>query len=123
MKKNRFFLVFKPKKQAMSDLYSPKPRARNPVLPPYVQPEAEDPVVILYRTEDDRMACWASIGGEPDNGYYCIYRGDRQGTIAMVEYVLKALKQGNPAVLLEKPAASLDGLEEQIFKTCARERN
>ena len=92
----------------MSNLYSLKPRERNPVLPPFDQPEVEDPVVILYRTEDDRMACSASIGGEPDNGYYCIYRGDRQGTIAMVECVLNALKQGNPAVRLEKPAASRD---------------
>ena len=87
----------------MSNLYFPKLRARNSV-----QHEAEDPVVILYRTEDDSIASRASIGGEPDNGYYCIYRGDRQGTIAMVEYVLKALKQGHPPVLLGKPAASPD---------------
>jgi hypothetical protein len=40
-------------------------------------------------------------GGESDNGYYCIYRGDGQDAIAMVECVLNALKHGNPAVLLE----------------------
>ena len=85
----------------MSDLYFLKPRARNSF-----QPEAEDPVVILYKTGNDSMACRASIGGESDNGYYCIYRGDRQRTITIVEYVLDALKQGSPAVLLGKPAAS-----------------
>src|SRR5215469_12628827 len=100
----------------MSNLYSLKPRERNPVLPPFDQPEAEDPVVILYRTEDDRMACSASIGGEPDNGYFCIYAAIGKALSPWSNACSTHLSGGIQPSLLKRPQRAEIAWKNKIFK-------
>lgn len=49
----------------------------------------------IIKLADDQLALRASIGGRPDIGWYCSYRGNRADIIAMLEIVLEDLKNPN----------------------------
>jgi hypothetical protein len=43
--------------------------------------------VLIYRRKDDPVALRASIGGSPEEGYYCTFRGDRAAVYEMLQIV------------------------------------
>ena len=49
----------------------------------------------LIKLQDDPIALRASIGGKPEIGFYCSYRGNRPDIITMLEKVLEDLKDKN----------------------------
>ena len=49
----------------------------------------------IIKLQDDPIALRASIGGKPEIGWYCSYRGNRPDIIVMLEKVLEDLKDTN----------------------------
>lgn len=48
--------------------------------------------VKLTKKTDDPICMRASCGGDPEIGYYCVFRGDKNGVIKGLEAILEALK-------------------------------
>ena len=49
----------------------------------------------VIKLQPDPIALRASIGGKPEIGWYCSYRGNRTDIITMLEIVLEDLKDNN----------------------------
>jgi hypothetical protein len=49
----------------------------------------------IIKKEDDPLALRASIGGRPDIGFYCTFRGNLSDIVEMLEKVLTDLKNEN----------------------------
>lgn len=47
--------------------------------------------VVILKSKDDPIATRISIGGEPNVGYYCNYRGDLNEVRRILEIILETL--------------------------------
>ncbi len=50
----------------------------------------------LIQKPTDPICTRASIGGSPEIGFYCIFRGDKPQVIECLEAILKGLKDNLP---------------------------
>lgn len=85
--------------EAVRVVRSPKPDGSAVMEPLGVAPVTIDPdeqvdFVMVKKEPDDPLALRASVGGNDDAGFYCVYRGDRAAVANMLEKVVKDLREG-----------------------------
>jgi hypothetical protein len=52
-------------------------------------------LVKIIKQPDDPLCCRASIGGDPDIGYYLTFRGNREDVLKALKIVTNALEEGH----------------------------
>lgn len=62
--------------------------------------------VQITRRPDDPLCLRASIGGTEKSGYYCLFRGNQEQVLAMLELVLVAMRIA-PPIAVDKDAPEI----------------